>query len=47
MMFSLYCLDYRGSVVRMFTVSKLVGKRRENSAFGVCMIFHGDIMVQG
>ena len=41
------CLGYRGSGVRTFTVWQFVEKRRENSAFGVCMVLHGDIMVQG
>ena len=30
-----------------FTVWQFVGKRRENSPFGVCMVSRGDIMVQG
>ena len=33
--------------MRTFTVWQFVGKRRENSAFEVCMVLHGDIMVQG
>ena len=33
--------------MRTFTVWQFVGKRRENSAFGVCMVLHGDIMVHG
>ena len=47
MMLSLYCLGYKWSVVCTFTVWQIIGKRRDNSAFGVCMILHGDIMVQG
>ena len=47
MMFSLYWLGYRGSGVRTFTVWQFVGKRRENSAFGVCMVLHEDIIVYG
>ena len=33
--------------MRTFTVGKFIGKRRENSAFGVCMVLNGDIKVQG
>ena len=32
--------------MRIFTVWQIVGKRRENSAFGVCMVLHGNVMVQ-
>ena len=41
------CVGERRSVVRTFTVCEFVGKRIENSAFGVCMVLYVDIMVQG
>ena len=40
-------LDREWSGVRSFTIWRLVGKRRENFAFGVYMVLHEDIMVQG
>ena len=40
-------LGYIVSGVRSFTVWRFVGKRRENSVFRVCMVFHRDIMVWG
>ena len=33
--------------MRTVTIWQFVGKRRENSAFGVCMVLHRDVMVQG
>ena len=46
-MFSMDWLGYIVSGVRSFTVWQFVGKSRENPVFRVCMVFHGDIMVQG